>query len=296
MQYGVILRFTTNPLKFPTKKHGMKKCCLWCPKVLDSVQTEVPVLFYRVFSSSSQNKKNRASRKNQIEKMVESNEHHRVEPSSASRLSNRKKVRIIFRYFMDKLHSLQHEIDSLPALPTIWSNTVTNNDDVRRDILDRAKAVVQEFENLIENVGFIRPSDKHRTEVSALMEKIFNLYSSCGVSSPQDDDLSSVFDECQRLVRLMEGWKIEMQPNHYDHVVLAAVRENRWQEASDLYWKYIDPDSAGYRPCTISISNPLGLYVIARAAQERDIPVVESVFDAVLRMCMVSPSDQEKCK
>lgn len=182
-------------------------------------------------------------------------------------------------------------------LPAVWSSTVTNNDDVisRRDILDRAKAVVQELEDQIENAVFIRPSDRHRTEVSALMEKIFKLYSSCGVSSPHDDDFS-VFDDCQRLVRLMEGWNIEMQPNHYDHVVLAAAREHRWQEASDLYWNYIDPDSAGYRPCTISISNPLGLYVIARAAQERDIPVVESVFDAVLRMCMVSPSDQEKCK
>jgi hypothetical protein len=219
-----------------------------------------------------------------------------VSPSSVVRQNPKERAQEVFRTVLTSVNSLQQEIDTFPELPPIWSTTTpamtVEEVEARRTIFVRTREIVTEFEQNVRD-GHLRPSGKHRHEVSRLLEKIFQLYSES--VSPTPDQ--SVLDECIRLMdRMLKDWKIELQHKHCEYGVLIAARENRWKEASDIFWTHIDPGDSGYNPCDVSVSNPIGLYAIARSAQEKGVPVVENVFDGVLRMSMVSPLDQDKCK
>lgn len=216
----------------------------------------------------------------------------RTEDSSLKRVGNPQAVKDILRNILSRVVDLKQEIDSLDELPPMWAQEQDCQECTRDDAFQNLKTVISEFEHQIQ-LGVIKADGKHRHECSVLLEEIFRLLSLCGA---QSDGLSP-FDECRRLIDLMEKeWKIELQHNHCEYAVVSAGREQRWSEASGVFWRHIDPSHGGYNPCDISISEPVGLYAIARDAQQKNRPVVEYVFDAVLRMSMVSPSDQDRCK
>lgn len=201
-------------------------------------------------------------------------------------------VKEILRRILSQIVDLKHTLGNLHELSPIWTQDEDFQQEVRHEAFQILKTIISDFEHQIK-LNIIKANGKNRHECSVLLEEIFRLLSLCG---PQVDGLSS-FDECRRLMDLMENeWKIDLQHNHYEYAIVCAGREKRWSEASDVFWRHIDPARGGYNPCDISISEPVGLYVTARDAQESNLLVVERVFDAVLRMSMVSPSDQERCK
>jgi hypothetical protein len=216
----------------------------------------------------------------------------KTEGPSSNKTGNTQAVKDILRDILVRVVDLKQTIGGLGDLPPVWAQEQDYQDSRRDDTFHSLKAIMFDFEHQV-RIGVIKANGKHRHECSVLLEELFRLLSLCGALS---DELSP-FDECRRLIDLMENeWKIEMQHNHCEYVVITACREQRWSEASDVFWRHIDPNRGGYNPCDISITEPIGLYAIARDAQNKKLPVVDRVFDAVLRMSMVSPSDQDRCK
>ncbi|GAX24373.1 hypothetical protein FisN_4Lh497 [Fistulifera solaris] len=215
---------------------------------------------------------------------------NKVEGQSLKKLGNPQAVKDILRDILVRVVDLKQTIGGLNDLPPVWAQEQDYQDSRRNDAFHSLKAIISDFEHQV-RLGVIKANGKHRHECSVLLEEILRLLSLCGAHS---DELSP-FDECRRLLDLMEKeWKIELQHNHCEYAVVTASREQRWSEAADVFWRHIDPNRAGYNPCDISITEPIGLYAIARDAQQKKRSAVERVFDAVLRMSMVSPSDQDR--
>jgi hypothetical protein len=198
--------------------------------------------------------------------------------------------KVVLRELVGSLQYLQQRYDDLEDLPSIWVNNLPALDERRQERFQRTRQVIGQIREHVKD-GTIRPSSKHRLEVTVLFERILKIYS----ESLSTDDVS-VFEECNVVLDMMNEWKLELQHKHCEYAILAAGREERWKEAADLFWSHIDPEDSGYIPFDVDASNPVGLYAIARFAQVQGTAVVENVFDGVLRMSMVSPTDQKKCK
>jgi hypothetical protein len=198
--------------------------------------------------------------------------------------------KVVLRELVASLQSLQQGCDELEDFPPIWANSLPALDDRRQKRFQETRQVLGQIQEHVKD-GTLRPSGKHRLELTVLFERILKLYS----ESLSTDDFS-VFEECTVVLKLMNEWKLELQHKHCEYAILAAGREERWKDAADLFWSHIDPEDCGYNPFDVDVSNPVGLYAIARFAQDKGTAVVENVFDGVLRMSMVSPTDQKKCK
>jgi hypothetical protein len=198
--------------------------------------------------------------------------------------------KVILRELVASLQSLQQRSDELEDLPPIWSNSLPALDEVRNERFQETRKVLRQIRDHVRD-DTLRPSGKHRHELTVLLERVLKLYS----ESLSTDDVS-VFEECNVVLEMMNEWKLELQHKHCEYAILAAGREERWKDAANIFWSHIDPEDCGYIPFDVDVSNPVGLYAIARFAQEQGTAVVENVFDGVLRMSMVSPTDQRKCK
>jgi len=202
-----------------------------------------------------------------------------------------KLAKIVIPEMMQQISSLKQRVGSLEALPPIWSDQCENSAEnpQRQQIHTETQQVLAEIQRHVKG-GILQPDGKHQHEISMLMEHILQLYS----ETVNKDH--HVFKECQDILDFMTTWKLDLQHKHFEYSILTAVREHRWKEASELFWSLIDPEDSGFHPYDIKVANPVGLYAIARHAQERESTVVETVLDAVFRMCIVSPRDEEKCK
>ena len=185
--------------------------------------------------------------------------------------------------------------DILAELSTPGSNPVGVQDsELTGSEMDQS-GILQRTNNLLNALlasvdkGILRPSGKHGKELSKLLEHVLYVYSH--VDLPK----RALLDDCKEVLSILRLWNLDLRNKHYDYTVMVANREEHWKEASNLFWKQIDPE-AGYSPVNVSISTPNGLYAIARLAQEEDSAVAEHVFDAVRQLTMVSPRDQETCK
>jgi hypothetical protein len=197
---------------------------------------------------------------------------------------------------MRDINNLQKRLDNLDSLPAIWDRSTrsklydTNSQEQRLAVLNEGRQLLETIRLAVEK-GTLKPLEDHGHETSVLMERILKLYS----ETPSTTDTHSSFDECQTVLSVMDAWKIDRQHLHVVYSITAATREGRWEDASNLFWSHIDPEDSGYRPYDEDVANPVGLYAVARFAQERNMPVIEPVMDSVLRMTMVSPFDQDKC-
>lgn len=203
--------------------------------------------------------------------------------------SKRGTTQAILRELIEGINTLSIRANDLDELPPIWSSEVISDDVDRREIFVKTKELFARIQSCVKD-RMLQPSSQHNREVSVLLERILRLYSSVSVLSGE-----SVFDECSLVLSLMQTWKVDLQHKHCEYASMVAAYESRWYEAAKLFSSRIDPDS-GFAPYDVSVADPVGLYAVARNAQERGASVVDSVFDAVLRMSMVSPSDQNKCK
>jgi hypothetical protein len=196
------------------------------------------------------------------------------------------------------MDSILARLDQLQRLPPSFSSVdyvfKIEEEELRMELFRDAREFFQSLRNSVQQ-GQLRPSGKHGKELSKFLELVLLVYSQTPPRTNTSTASSSMYNECQQVLDALSEWNLDFRNAHHDYAILLANREERWTQARNLFLRQIDPD-AGYNPVEISVSNPMGLYAIARFAQEEGSAVVEQVYDAALRMSMVSPNDQEKCR
>jgi hypothetical protein len=179
-----------------------------------------------------------------------------------------------------QVNHFRQRLFNLPPLPPIWSASESsiNVDPGYQRLVQDTRSFVDRLQQTVEQGQL----DKRFTrEVSFLLEHALFFF-------------RTSFQDCERVLFLAKKWNLDI--TNQQPALEAACMEGRWKEASRLFSQQVDPDMAGYTPMEINVKQPLGLYAIARDAQERDSPVAEQVMDAVMSMSMVNPTDQNKCK
>lgn len=162
---------------------------------------------------------------------------------------------------------------------------------------DQATVIAQQVHNVMDSLasavesGDLNPSGKHGKEISTSIERILRAYHHLSQVISTDSNGIPCFQYCKRAFDALKTWNLNRQHSHYDHYIAVANKEERWKEATDVFYQQIDPGAA-YNPVRVSIADPQGLYAVARLAQEAKSSVADLVFDAVMQLSMVSPQDQ----
>lgn len=137
--------------------------------------------------------------------------------------------------------------------------------------------------------GSLNPSGKHGKDLSRFFEFILYAYSQIDVPG------ISLFEKSEQVLDTLKQWNLDIRSRHYEYAIVCANREGKFNEAADLFLREIDPE-AGYNPIRVSLDTPHGLVAIALWTQQEGQNVAEHVFDAVLKLSMVSPTDLSQCK
>jgi len=205
-----------------------------------------------------------------------------------------KSAREALRAHALRVEEISNSILALDSLPQLWEyEDLIHNDESK--ISDPARQqvyrdVMELLDNLQADVDsrLIEPQGRHRVHVSILVDAVLRCLA---VSDPPGDG-GSVYSQCDRIMKRMTEWSIDLQHSHCKSIMLVAGREGLWKEASRLFAKRIDPRASGLTPVNIDVSDPIGLYCIARHAQEQGLDPVEIVLNGVLNMSIVCPSEQ----
>ncbi|KAL7578221.1 hypothetical protein ACA910_012644 [Epithemia clementina (nom. ined.)] len=194
------------------------------------------------------------------------------------------------RALSERINTIYLEKRDLPELPAIWER----NEAVTNGTTDRRQKIFQDVLSFLDDIyaavdrGLFQ---QNSAELSTFLDKALRILS---VSEPPGDSSESIYDHCARIISLLQSLNINVQHSHCESVMLVAAREGRWKEAAELYSSRIDPAGGTFfNPVTISVKNPVGLYCIARYAQETGKSAVDSVLNAVQHMSIGSSSDQE---
>ncbi len=137
-----------------------------------------------------------------------------------------------------------------------------------------------------------------------------------------NDNTASVspYEACLGVMDMLRRLNLDILSSHYACTIRAACHEARWEEASNVFLNQIngndggdlsdDISTGGFSPInpTLGWDQPLevGLYAVARnawyqslmAEQQQHSGNIDSpskiVFDAAMKMCMISPSEQDR--
>ena len=209
---------------------------------------------------------------------------------SETRIGNRESPQSTRHILSKRFDNLLQQIDDLPLLPAIWEQGNIDKPDPRRQQVFRETLSIMNAIHVSVDSGWIDTSGQHRVELSKYFDWALR-----GLSVSQSDDPSfSKYDLCVKIMACLNSWNVNVQHSHCDSAMLVAAREGRWREAAELFSSRIDPDCGGHSPINISVKYPIGLYCMARYAQEIGNSPVDSVFNGVLHMSIVSPSDQDR--
>ncbi len=127
------------------------------------------------------------------------------------------------------------------------------------------------------------------------------------------ENIPSTTNTCTKLLDLIQTLNFDIQPIHHFCAIRAANQEHEWEASSKLFLRQIDPDYNGLVPVDPTLGwdghVEMGLFGIAmqrkshkhhdaqhQQQSRRNSHVVDGMLRAVRDMCMVSPTDQEKCK
>ena len=190
---------------------------------------------------------------------------------------------------------LRNRFMNLPPLPPVWTNlddgsptapTSTRLDDQEMNDAEGYKEVWQDTRALVDKIDGMMRENRNAVrsrELAIFLGEILVILS------------TSSYDDCRRILGMIQQYNLDLP--HYDHAIQAAALERNWSEAARLFREKIDPDDSGYTPVDMSVQNPLGLYAIAKDAQNNGHSnVADRVMDAVMSLTMVSPTDQERCE
>ncbi|KAL7459227.1 hypothetical protein ACHAWC_010906 [Mediolabrus comicus] len=143
---------------------------------------------------------------------------------------------------------------------------------------------------------------------------------SIGRSSAAQGETSTMmspYEACLEVLGILRSLNLDTLSSHYAFTIRAACHEARWGEASNVFMNQIngndggdvsdDLTTGGFSPInpTLGWDQPLeiGLYAVARNAwyksmsqeqqEEANDSPSKQVFDAAMKMCMISPSEQD---
>lgn len=186
-----------------------------------------------------------------------------------------------------ELNNIRRDLSNTPHLPDLFASSPlqhiqqqdrptdgTSHD----DIVQRGRIFLKKLKLLVEERCL---DQSFAREVSLMLQQSLWLF-------------RTSFSDCKRVLALSEEWNLDI--NHLTPVLEAGCREEKWKETAEIFLKSIDPDEFGFAPMLIEVKRPIGLFVIAKDAQLRGLPVAETVMEAVISMSMVNPTDQQKCK
>ena len=121
----------------------------------------------------------------------------------------------------------------------------------------------------------------------------------------------SPYESCLGVIGMLRSLNLDILSSHYACTIRAGCHEARWKEASNVFLNQIGSGASdgmmtgGFSPINPALGwdQPLelGLYAVARDAwlseqQQQDGNIVspsKQVFDASMKMCMISPSEQD---
>ena len=152
------------------------------------------------------------------------------------------------------------------------------------ELLEETTTLLDRLESFVET-GVLLPEGKHRHATSVLMEGFLKV---CALSG----DVAGAHSLGSRVLKLIDTWQIDRQHTHVEPMVEIEARSGHWKEAASLYMQRIDPDQAGFNPMVVDVSNPIGLYAVARADPDA---AFHNTLHAVSCLRMVSPEDQGQC-
>lgn len=165
-------------------------------------------------------------------------------------------------------------------LPPVWSEASVLEDERVGNV---AKTILEKLRQGVVSDHIKLHYDKDRREVSALFKQLLYLLSFTG-----DAKIT------RQILRLMETWNFSLDDQHCHFAMLAAARGENWSLASRTFLEHIDPNKSGYKPYDIEISDPVGLFALAKLAESENSSVVQSVMEAVQKLISVSPGDRDK--
>jgi len=246
-------------------------------------------------------------------------------PSTSVSNHKKKTSKSVLSELVTTIGKIQDRLERLDQLPTVWQQQSSPPASMdgrltrrefqqlrsRQQVFLEAQKVVRYLQSFTDDDKVLKPN-KYSREISILLERLLEIFSKCGdltqtksllndKSFNKKSNAPTVMDpfgECCNVLDCLAAWNIDVNERHCNAVITAAARQGLWERAGRIFYALIDPDDSGYAPFdSCSVQNPMGLYVLVRAAQEQgSTSVVEPVLEAVLRMSMVSPSDQDKCK
>lgn len=208
----------------------------------------------------------------------------------------------------DIMAKLLQRRQELPPPPIEWLSSGSEfTDEVdmqkREDLYKDALSLIQAIELSIKANRIQASSGRDIRDLTALLGNILLI---CSESTPKRiamNDFPKTSQSCSRVLSLFVSLNLDIHNFHNFCTIRAANQEHEWELASSLFCKQIDPDFNGLVPVDSELGwngfLEMGLYGLAMNLNNRGyegVRVVEGVLDAVRDMCMVSPTDQEKCK
>jgi len=272
----------------------------------------------RQFSAANHSDKNHSSQSSKQKKLNHHNHnhnhHHHHQRKSNNNNPQQFKPRQSLPEFNQEVRRLnQTVVSQLPDIPLkafqneyeFWfaleDDTIQQQ---RHKLYESTTQLAQELGQAVTS-GRINPSDRYGRDVSALIAMLMQFYSASRVPPTVTDSgssdkakatpsRSSAFAQCQKLLDCLDQWNLNRHEAHTHYTMLCAVHESEWEAAADLFRQQFE---AGLVPNqTVSVTSPVGLLSIVRAAQQSNTAVVEPVMDAVLHhLALTSPSDQDNC-
>lgn len=122
------------------------------------------------------------------------------------------------------------------------------------------------------------------------------------------DSAVSPYEACLDIIGILRSLNLDILPTHYTCAIRAACNESRWSDGTMLFFSQIDgndTDNAGYMatggftPIDAALAWE-GLYAVAMKIAEdveagkMNVSPSKYVFDTAMKMCMISPSGQER--
>ena len=208
----------------------------------------------------------------------------------------------------DIMAKLLHRRQDLPPPPIDWLSSdhelLDESDNLKReDLYKDVISLTQAIDLSIRGNRIQASSGRDIRDLTALLGNILLI---CSESPPKRitmNDLPNTSQTCSKVLSLFNALNLDIHNIHNFCTIRAANQEHEWELSSSLFRKQIDPDFNGLVPVDPQLGwnafLEMGLYGLSMDLTHRGFEgfrVVEEVLNAVRDMCMVSPTDQEKCK
>jgi hypothetical protein len=194
--------------------------------------------------------------------------------------------------------NIKQSLNEMPELPLVWEESSLEPQTFRVSLLNQIGDIWSQVQSRVDD-GSLMPRAKHSGVVMIILENLLYL-----LSEVQSDTMATgtigksgllAVDLSGDILSFMKEHHVNIQESHYQYCILTACRAGEWKQAASLYQQHIDPDQAGSTPSNVSVTHPVGLYALARAALSAQ-EAVQSVMDAVRDLCMISSTHQDQCK